>query len=131
MVIAAAGEEAGAGIMHHQVEAEQVAVEGFSCLRIADAQMDMAHPGALGHTGIGRLVGFAQQLVEIEPLGRHGDAAIGLARPFLPLAVAIDFDAVALGIGEIERLADEVVGGAFERDACHGGMPQPVGEIAS
>lgn len=85
--------------MHHQIEAEQVAIEGFRGRCIADAQMDMAHPRTLGHASVSCVVGFAQKLVEIEPLGRHGDAAIGLTRPFLALAVAIDLDAVAFGIG--------------------------------
>jgi hypothetical protein len=56
-----------------------------------------------------RLAGDAQQSLEVEVLDADVQAAVGV----LPLAarpVGVDLDAVALGVVEIEGLADEMVG---------------------
>lgn len=63
----------------------------------------------------------------------HGEATIGEARPFLGCSIAVELEAVAIGIGEVEGLADAVVGGAFKGDSGLGeslqGIPQgwPIG----
>jgi len=61
-----------------------------------------------------RPAGDPEQPLEVEVVGADVEAAARV----LPLAsrpVGIDLDPVALGIVEIERLADEVVGRAGER----------------
>src|SRR5206468_7994919 len=45
------------------------------------------------------------------------DAAIRAPRPFAFGPVAIQLNAVAVGIAQVHRLADAVIGRAFERDA--------------
>ena len=64
-----------------------------------------------------RRLGLREEVREVEPLGHHRQATGGVARPFLLRAVPVELDAVAVGIGEVERVADAVVGGAVELDA--------------
>src|SRR5262249_58069217 len=45
------------------------------------------------------------------------ELAIRGTRPFRRRQVAVELDAVAVGIAQVEGLAHAVVGGAFERDA--------------
>ena len=58
-----------------------------------------------------------EQVLQIKPLRGHGERAVGVARPFLLRAVAVELDAVPVRIAQIERLADAVVAGPVERDA--------------
>ena len=53
---------------------------------------------------------------QIEPMGEHRELAVGVARPLFLGPVPIKLDAVVVGIAQIKRLADAVVGGAFERN---------------
>src|SRR5579871_1811525 len=46
---------------------------------------------------------------------RHALAAAG-PRPLLDGTVAVELDAIAVVVGEVDRLADAVVGGALKRD---------------
>ncbi len=71
---------------------------------------------------------FSQQRVEVEPARDHGDFTGGGLRPFRARAVAIEFDAVQVGIVEIERLADAVIGSAVELDAGAGQAAQGIGQ---
>ena len=50
-------------------------------------------------------------------------------RPFLPRTVAVELDAVSVGIVEVERLADAVVGSPGERDAGVDDAAERVGEL--
>lgn len=94
--------------------------------------MDVPNQGAGGkpveRLG-GRIWEFAEQTVDVEWQRRHplGD----LALPVLAWAVPVDLDSVAVGIREVDRLADVVVGEALERDAVAGGMREPAGEIGA
>src|SRR6266542_870721 len=59
-----------------------------------------------------------EQALDVEREGDHGDAPTFLrTRPFLLRAVAIELDAILVGIAEIDRLADAVVARTVERDA--------------
>ena len=58
-----------------------------------------------------------EQRVEIEGPCEHRDAAVRRARPLLLRTVAVELDAVPVGVSEVERLADAVVGDAVEGDA--------------
>ena len=78
-----------------------------------------------GKTTLARLVA-----TELRRRGRpvevlDGDAAF----PRLTRAVAIDLDAVTIGIGEVDRLADVVVGQPDERHAVARGAGEPGGEL--
>src|SRR5690606_11246365 len=109
VVIAAARKERAAGIARRQVEAERVTIEGFGRPRVADLQVNMADTDAVGHSGESAVTG-GNEAVQIEPFGRHGNLAV-TPGPGGMWPVDIDLDAVALWIGEIERLADQMVGG--------------------
>src|SRR6266508_1765306 len=57
--------------------------------------------------------GFGEQRVQVERLADHGDAlAVERQRPLLPWTVAVELEPVAVGIVEVDRLADAVIGGA-------------------
>ena len=58
----------------------------------------------------------AKQVIEIEGVGVHGEFAERGARPLVFGAVPIEFDAVLVGVAEVEGFADAVVGRAFEGD---------------
>src|SRR5664279_2175456 len=58
-----------------------------------------------------------QQILEIEPVRKHGERAVLLARPLLFGPVPIQLDAVLVGIAQVQRLADAVIAGAVQCDA--------------
>ena len=58
-----------------------------------------------------------QQLLQIQPFREHRQRSIRRARPFFLRPVAVELDAVLVGIAQIQRLADAVVAGAVELDA--------------
>ncbi len=58
-----------------------------------------------------------QQLLQVQPLGKHRQRPVRLARPFRFGPVPIQLDAVLVGIAQIQRLADAVIAGAVERNA--------------
>ena len=57
-----------------------------------------------------------EQFIQVERLGDHRELSLPRAWPFGFGAIPVELDAVAVGIAEVERLADAVVGGAFERN---------------
>ena len=65
---------------------------------------------------------LAQVAVRVEEDGGHLDLPVRPA-PGRPVAIEVELDAVALGVGEVERLAHEVVGAAGER--CPGTSTRP------
>ena len=58
-----------------------------------------------------------EQILQIQPLREHRQRSVRRARPFFLRPVAIELDAVLVGITQIERLADAVVAGAIKLDA--------------
>src|SRR4051794_33320634 len=56
----------------------------------------------------------AHQILDVELSREHRQGAVGIARPFLLRAIAIELDAVLVGIAQIQRLADAVIAGAVE-----------------
>ena len=73
--------------------------------------------------------GLREQVVEVERQGDHVDAvAVGGALPLLARAVGVELDAEAVGIAEVQRLGDAVVGGALERPAGGGDTPHALCE---
>ena len=66
----------------------------------------------------------------VHALRRHGDL-IAIPLPLGGHAVGINLDAVALGIGEVERLADQMVRRAVDLDLTFGGEIYPAAEIGT
>jgi hypothetical protein len=72
---------------------------------------------------------LGKQLLEIERLGDHGQVALRGARPLGLRAVPVELDAVAIGIAEIERLADAVVGGSLKRNVRADKAAERIGQL--
>src|SRR5439155_1644822 len=62
------------------------------------------------------LLALAQQAVEVDGCVPHRDLAVRVAWPLVLRPVAVELDAVVVGVAEVERLADAVVGRAVEPD---------------
>ena len=75
-----------------------------------------------------RLRPLAEQVLEVEPFGEHRERAVRVRRPFRLRPVAVELDAVPVGIVKVEGLADAVVAGAGERDAGRDQPAERVGE---
>ena len=69
-----------------------------------------------------------QQFLEIQPFREHRERSVRRARPLLLRPVAIELDAVLVGIAQIKRLADAVIAGAVELDAGLRSRDQRVGQ---
>ena len=131
VVVAPCAEKGRSGPqLGHQRETEHVAVELNGLRYVRDLQVHVSHHGVRREPverlrfGIGEL---AEEIVDVEREGGHlrGDLTFPLfARP-----VPVDLDPVPVGIGEIERLADEVVREPDQRHAVARGVRKPAGEI--
>src|SRR5579871_4118725 len=77
---------------------------------------------------LGRVLVEQRLQVERAREHRHALAATVGARPLLDGTVAVELDAVAVVVGEVDRLADAVVGGALERDPGREHAPEGIGE---
>ena len=75
-----------------------------------------------GPVGGGQLVG---EVAQVQRQRRHLELAAVVA-PLVARAVAVELDAVAVRIGQIQRLADEMVGDAVQRTS----EPRPAGASA-
>lgn len=71
---------------------------------------------------------FGEQRLQIERPRCHLEFAFGITRPIYGIAVHVEFEAVAIGVLEVERLADAVIGGAIERDLMLDEAAQGIGE---
>ena len=128
MVVAARAQECGlVAELRHQVESHHVAVEPDALLDVGDAQVDMAHSGARGQDRRRLGVG-GEQVVDVE---RPGADPVCLPVPEPPWPVGVDLDPVVVGVAQIERLADEVVGRAGQLNAVGDGVLHPPGEVAT
>ena len=85
-----------------------------------------AASGRTAKEGSGARAQALQQILKIEALRHHRERPVGGARPLLLRAVAIELDAVLVGVAEIERFADAVIAGAVELDA---GLDQPAERV--
>ena len=66
--------------------------------------------------GAGTGGGFAEEAFEVEAAGVHGEIAFDVVGPEVAGAIPVEFDAVVVGVAEVDGFADAVVGGAFERN---------------
>ena len=116
-MIPAGGHEGRARELRHHVEAKHVAVKGQRALDIAHVQVNMTND----EIGIGLrsrlLVGHrADQRLHVErtwPDRRR----VPQVPPALPRPIGGQLDAVVVGVGEVDRLRDPVVGGTADRRA--------------
>ncbi len=130
VVVAAGRGEHGPGIAaDRDVEPDAVDPERGRASEIGDLEVHMAEHGPVRHRrrlAVGARLG--EQSFEVEGKRRHRDL-LALSRPFRAGSVAIQLDPVALGVREVERLADEVVGGAAEMPARVEDAPERMGQV--
>ena len=69
-----------------------------------------------------------QQLMQIEPPREHRQLPFGRARPGLLRTIPIKLHAVVVGVPQVQRLADPVIGGAVQLDFRIDQPPQGVRE---
>ena len=122
VVIAACGDEAHAGHVAHDLEADQVVVEAQRILDVSHVQMNVAHLRARGHRIIQVVIlaKVAEEFLEVDRITTRAWAAVsvlceeGSVReshgPVLR-RFDVDLDAVPIGIPEIVRLGHDVVRG--------------------
>ena len=131
MVVVPAGrDEQGAWIeAGHHVEPERADPEGRRGVEVGDLEMDVPEHGPLGHRGRVRVAPrLGEDALEVERQRRHRDL-VSLARPLLARAVPVELDPVALRVGEVEGLADEVVRGAAQVPARLEHAPERAREV--
>ena len=130
VMIAARGQERGAVARARRIEAEGFAVKAVGLGEIADAQMHVPDPQAVGRLGIVADLGIGErdEVVDIELVGGHRHRAVA-PLPERGIAVGIDLDAVTFGVVEIDGLADAVIGKARQRHAMDRGIDQPARQI--
>ncbi len=131
MVVTAGGEEGRLPAeLCHQREPEHIAIEGDGLRDRRHLQMDVTHPRPVREAVerlCRRVVDFPEQAVDVE---RHGrEARRDLSLPHLARPVPVDLDPVPVGVAQIERLADEVVGQPDERHAVADRMREPAREV--
>src|SRR5919106_3472304 len=110
MVVSARGDEQGARVAADgDIEAERARVEGLGGGKVADVEVYVAHPGSRRHAGVGVLAAqLSEHSVEVERQRVHLEDS-GAEGPLVAGAVAVELDAVALRVAQVERLADEMI----------------------
>ena len=66
--------------------------------------------------------------MKIERVGEHGEVAVGVSGPLGFGAVPVEFDAVVVGVVEVESFADAVVGCAVQGDVGGEEATEHIGE---
>ena len=134
MVVVAAGRQEGraAADLVDRVEAELLVPPCLGPVGIADPQMDVTDDAvfrralpagvAIRHRG--------DEVRDVEPQRRHLDRR-AVPFPALVRTIGIDFDAIAFRVGEVERLADQVIRGAVDGNLPVDGVPDPAAEIGA
>src|SRR5919107_4185997 len=114
VVVASSGDERGlAGHERHELEAEQVAVEAYAALQIANVKVHVANYESRISLAAWLLTGDGgQQAVKME--GMRAAGVLQWPGPQLPRAVGGQLDAVAVGVGQVDGLVGAVVGGALD-----------------
>lgn len=64
-------------------------------------------------------------------MGKHGEASVGILWPLLLREIPVEFDAILIGIGQIDGVADTVVGGTLKGDAGFDDALDGVGEVGA
>ncbi len=71
------------------------------------------------------------ECLQIERQRVHCHHAVRSVVPFLARSIAVDLDSVTLRIGEVDRFADEVIGGSLQLHPALGGMHEPASELGA
>ena len=127
MVVAARREERRRGQPRLLLEPQCPSVEVDRPGHVRDLQVDVADDGARGDLRVRGGRPLCEQILDVERQGVHVQAApVGGGRPPLAGPVGVELDAEAVGVAQVERLRDAVVGGALEAPArlertAHGG----------
>src|SRR5215210_4888565 len=66
----------------------------------------------IGCLGGVRVVELVEQALDVERPGDHRETTVLVAGPLISRPVGCQLDAVAVGVAQVERLGDAVVGGA-------------------
>src|ERR671920_2175971 len=114
VVVAARGDERGcAWHERHELEAEHVAVEAQAALQIADVKVHVANYESRISLAAWLLTGDGgQQAVKIQ--GMRAAGVLQWPGPQRARAVGGQLDAVAIGVGQVDRLVRAVVGGSLD-----------------
>jgi len=114
MVVAAGRQEHGGRHLELHVEADHVAVEVARGIELRDVQVQVARAEALADEA--RHVGLARERVQVLDVQRSGSAGIAEAgRPFSARPVGGQLEAVAVGVGQVDRLVRAMVRHALDR----------------
>src|SRR5262245_44153455 len=101
-----------------EVEPEDLAIEALRGRDVRGLQVDVTEDRAFRETLPGTApLPLLEEPFDVQRIGRHLEGAV-LERPRVAGAVAVELDAVPFRVGEVERLADEMIGGALEWCAC-------------
>ncbi len=107
-MVAAGGDERRRAEVGLDLEAEDAGVEGEGPVDVADVEVEVAGAQAGADLGGRRLaVDGREQRLEVERGRTTGVAEVG--RPRLARAVGGQLDAVAVGVGQVDRLVGAVV----------------------
>jgi hypothetical protein len=109
VMVATCRQEQCAGVAPDDlVEPERFVIERGRLLQIADVQMHVAHPRAVRHAGPALHPGRRHEILHVERDGRHLQLAAGIA-PVRTRPIGVHLDPQSVGIGEVERLAHEMI----------------------
>ena len=74
---------------------------------------------------------LAEQFFKVKGRGDHGKLTLRCARPLRFRAVPVKLDTIAVRVAEIERLADAMIGSAFERNVGKNQATKGVGQFSA
>ena len=124
------GIESAARITAGDVETKDAVIKGLGGIYSPHLQVNVTDHRAVGKSRPAVIAGGRENALDVKLIGGHVDMPVPPA-PFENGAVSVDFDAVALGIGEIKRLADCVVGSADHPRLRFDRMADPASEIGT
>ena len=131
MVVAIGGEENRAGIFAgDDGEMQMGGGEVFGGGERGDAQMDVAEGGAGWEAGRAFVGSGGEETRDVERAGEHGQLP-GALRPLGARSVGVEFEAVVIGIGEVDGFAHTVIGQALEFGPLGGEAAENAGEIGA
>src|SRR5579859_4527957 len=91
-----------------------------------EAHIRLRSEGVLA--GDALVIGRVEDALQVEGSRAYGEVPVLVPRPLLSRAVAVELDPVSVGIVEVQRLADAVVGGAVQRNPGVDEPPQRIAE---
>ena len=117
MVVATRAYEEGARHVRGDVEPQYCVVKVLGLRNIAHFQVDVPDGYRRRHRGHRLERRLREQVVEIQRQRHELELAAGRVAPLLARAIGIDLDPQAVGVAEVQRLGDAVIGRAVDRPA--------------